>query len=582
MNLLLCIALSLAPLSPAAQDLDPKAATAENVSEFKLKDTIDVSIRWVRARQSGDGSYEEKVMTTSMVLLALAESPRKYRVTDGPFIRDAVEFLASRQDKDTGKISDPDADPTKVLGQTILSWMALTKLGDPRSLELAEKAATSLANPPVFPKQNNELEAAAKIVRRYLPQRREDGTWNGEDGPLIATAEAVSALSEAYRIIKANAPKPAHAEAGLLPNFDPADKEKTVSAMKRGASFLVMVSDGEGRWGSPEGPDAGITAMVLGALLTLPEPRPTGIQASINKGVAWIASLQDTDGSIHDGKLKNYITSAAVMALARAGREEDKPRIAKARDFLIALQADEGEGYSEGDLYYGGIGYGGDERPDLSNLQMALEALSAAGVEKGDPAYQRALKFLERTQNRSESNDTKIVRDGETIRAGDDGGAVYAPGDSKAGFVTLADGSKVPRSYGSMTYALLKGLILAGLPKEDPRMVAAWKWVTANYSLDVNPGFEASTDPSAGYQGLYYYFHTMARALDLYGSDTLVDPDGTEHAWRTQLCGRLLSLQNKNDGSWLNELSPRWWEGNPLLATSYALLTLDAALPKSD
>ena len=74
----------------------------------------------------------------------------------------------------------------------------------------------------------------------------------------------------------------------------------------------------------------------------------------------------------------------------------------------------------------------------------------------------------------------------------------------------------------------------------------------------------------------------MARALDLYGVDTLIDPDGTVHAWRTQLCGRLLSLQNPNDGSWLNELSPRWWEGNPLLATSYALLTLDAALPKAE
>ena len=582
MNLLLSLPLLLAPAAPLAQDIDPKTVTEESVSSFDLKGTVDVAIRWMRARQSADGSYEEKVMTTSLVLLALAESPRQYRVSDGPFIRDAVEFLASRQDQSTGKISDEGAEPHKVLGQTIISWMALTKLGDPRSLAIAKKAETSLASPPQFPKQSDDLSNAVKSVRRYLPLMREDGTWNGEDGPLVATALAVSALSEAHRVVKANAPKASHGEASLLPTFDPADREKTVAAMRRGASFLVMVSDGEGRWGPPEGPDAGITSMALGALLALPEPRPTGIQAAINKGVSWLASLQDADGSIHDGKLKNYITSAAVMVLARAGRDEDKPRIAKARDFLIALQADEGEGYSEGDLYYGGIGYGGDERPDLSNLQMALEALAASGVEKGDPAYQRALKFLERTQNRSESNDTKIVREGETIRAGDDGGAAYAPGDSKAGFVTLADGSKVPRSYGSMTYALLKGLVLAGLPKEDPRMIAAWKWICAHYTLDVNPGFEASEDPSAGYQGLYYYFHTMARALDLYGSDTLTDPDGTEHPWRAQLCGRLLSLQNSGDGSWLNEHSPRWWEGNPLLATSYALLTLEAALPKSE
>ena len=152
----------------------------------------------------------------------------------------------------------------------------------------------------------------------------------------------------------------------------------------------------------------------------------------------------------------------------------------------------------------------------------------------------------------------------------------------RAGFVTLADGTKVPRSYGSMTYALLKGLIFAGLSKDDPRMEAAWKWVSAHYTLDVNPGFEASDDPTAGYQGLYYYFHTMARALDLYGAETITDPEGISHPWRSQLCGRLLSLQSAEDGSWINTNSPRWWEGNPLLATSYALLTLDAALPEAD
>ncbi|MCH2103140.1 MAG: hypothetical protein MK297_03900 [Planctomycetes bacterium] len=580
MNILLSLPLLLCPLAPTAQD--PTTATAETVSQFDLKGTIDASVRWMRARQSEDGSYEGKVGTTSLVLLSLAESPRKYRAQDGPFIQDAIEFLASRQDPNTGTIADPDSDKIEAMTQTITAWMALTKLGDPRSLSLAEKIEASLASPPQFPKRSDDLEGAAELVRRHLPHVREDGSWNGPSGPLVATAEAALGLSEAYRIIKANAPKKGPSAASLLPKFDPADREKTIAAMRRGAGFLVMLSDGEGRWGPPEGPDAGITAMALGGLLCVPEPRPRGIQAAIDKGVAWLASLQDKDGSIHDGKLKNYITSASVMAMSRAGRNEDAPRIAKARDFLLVLQSDEGEGYSEGDLYYGGIGYGGDERPDLSNLQMALEALAAAGVEKGDPAYQRALKFLERTQNRSESNDTKIERDGATIRSGDDGGAGYAPADSKAGFVTLADGTKVPRSYGSMTYALLKGLIFAGLPKDDPRMEAAWGWIQAHYTLDVNPGFEESDDPTAGYQGLFYYYLTMARALDLYGSETITDPEGTQHAWRAQLCGRLLSLQSSEDGSWINKNSPRWWEGNPLLATSYALLALDAALPMGE
>ena len=165
------------------------------------------------------------------------------------------------------------------------------------------------------------------------------------------------------------------------------------------------------------------------------------------------------------------------------------------------------------------------------------------------------------------------------ITSGDDGGAGYLPGSSKAGFVELEDGTKIPRSYGSMTYALLKCFVFAGLDESDPRLAAAWDWCQANYTLDVNPGFEHLARPDAAYQGLFYYFTTMARALDALGRETIVDADGVEHAWRNELCGRIVAMQSKLDGSWLNHNSPRWYEGNPLLATAYALLTLDAAMP---
>ena len=171
-----------------------------------------------------------------------------------------------------------------------------------------------------------------------------------------------------------------------------------------------------------------------------------------------------------------------------------------------------------------------------------------------------------------------LVDGGKAIKSGDDGGSAYAPGDSKAGNVKLPDGTEVPRSYGSMTYALLKGYLLAGLPKEDPRVEAAWGWLRKNYTLEVNPGFETSSDPAAAYQGLFYYFHTMARALDLYGDEAVEDASGTAHAWRGELVGRLIALQ-RQDGSWVNENAERWYEGNPVLATAYALLALDEALP---
>lgn len=541
----------------------------------ELGSLIDGSIRWLRAQQAEDGSYGEWVEGTALALQAFAGSPRRYARHDGPFVRGALEFLAAHQDPRTGLIHDPTSSAAAKRAQSERALAALWHFEDPASRamrELLEKGLGTQASAPAV----LAPEAAEELARSWLARRAQDGQFTGERGALLETAQAIVDLSRAFAVLK---PKEAPAPAAKpLPPFSAADRAAAIAAMQRGALFLVATSQ-DGRFGPPGQPDAGMTAMAIGALQTLPEPRPEAVQRIVDGGLDWLVSLQDQNGAIHDGKLKNYNTSVAILALSRAGREEHRPVIERARAFLLALQSDEGEGYSEGDLYYGGIGYGSTERPDLSNLQLALEALAASGSQPGDEVFRKALKFLERTQNRSESNDTRIVVEGKVIVSGDDGGAAYAPGDSKAGFEERPDGTRVPRSYGSMTYALLKGLVFAGLPEDDPRMQAAWKWVREHYTLDVNPGFERSRDPAAPYQGLYYYFHSMARALELYGEELVVDAQGVAQPWRAQLCGRLVAMQRKDDGSWTNENSPRWWEGNPVLATSYALLTLGAALP---
>ena len=60
-----------------------------------------------------------------------------------------------------------------------------------------------------------------------------------------------------------------------------------------------------------------------------------------------------------------------------------------------------------------------------------------------------------------------------------------------------------------MTYAGLKSMIYAGVKKDDPRVKAAYEWVQKHYTLDENPGM--------GGNGLYYYYHTFAKALDAIG-----------------------------------------------------------------
>ncbi|MFT7668918.1 MAG: squalene-hopene/tetraprenyl-beta-curcumene cyclase [Planctomycetota bacterium] len=565
-------------VQPAALAQPQAPGTEPSVDDIDLKTEIDRSIRWLRSTQGPNGSYAGTVGGTAWALQAFAMSPRKYTRRDGPFISKALDYLSSMQNAEDGGIYSPEAGEFERTNHSILAWLALRQYQDEKSSALRvslEKYFAELFQP--SPAKALTTKEARAMLSDWFGRRKPDASWEGPDGSVIRTSEGIIALTRCRDILTKNEEKTFTSK---LPAFTDADRDATLDSMRRGALFLIAVSE-NGLWGAPGQPEMGTTAMALGALQELPVPRPAEVQEVIDTGLAWLAKHQDKDGSIHDGKLKNYLTSASVLALAKSKNPKYKEVIGRARQFLVTLQADEGEGYTDGDLYYGGIGYGNDERPDLSNLQMALEALSASGLEEGDESFTRALKFLDRVQNRSESNDISIKSGDVTIKSGDDGGAGYAPGDSKAGFDVREDGTKVPRSYGSMTYALLKGFIFAGLPKDDPRMEAAWNWIQANYTLDVNPGFEHSEDPRAPYQGIYYYFHTMAKALDLYGSEQVVDKAGKTHAWRQQICGRLIAMQRKDDGSWINQNAPRWWEGNPVLASSYAMLTLGSAIPNN-
>ena len=175
---------------------------------------------------------------------------------------------------------------------------------------------------------------------------------------------------------------------------------------------------------------------------------------------------------------------------------------------------------------------------------------------------------------------TKIMVD---VMSGNDGGAAYYPGNSPAGYIELPDGTRIPRSYGSMTYALLKTYTLCGVKKDDPRVVAAVGWIEKNFTLDVNPGADPKLGEKARFQGLYYYYMVMAQALQVAGIDRLSVPvksgssTTTQYRqvdWRKELAAKLASMQNPN-GGWLNSENGRWWEESDLVCTTYAMLALE-------
>ena len=208
------------------------------------------------------------------------------------------------------------------------------------------------------------------------------------------------------------------------------------------------------------------------------------------------------------------------------------------------------------DNWYGGLGYGGDERPDMSNLYIALESLRATSLDPKDPVWQKALIFVNRMQNRSESNDQKY--------AGNDGGFLYSPAYNPPEY---GGGTK---SYGTVTAAGLISLLYVGVDKSDPRVQAAYKWLTANYTLDSNPGTNTKG-------GLFYYYQALAKVTYAYGEKEFVDGRGQRHNWRNELAERLILLENP-DGSWINKDSALWWEDKPELATAWSVIALEQML----
>src|SRR5690606_14027419 len=133
----------------------------------------------------------------------------------------------------------------------------------------------------------------------------------------------------------------------------------------------------------------------------------------VAKGLAYLATMVQEDGSIHPpgSRLANYETCIAVTAFQEANRDGRYDKIVDgAVSFLRGVPWNEEKGRDRSDVYYGGAGYGGESRPDLSNTTFLVDTLRACGAESDDEAIQRALVFISRCQNlESEHNTTPFA-----------------------------------------------------------------------------------------------------------------------------------------------------------------------------
>jgi len=357
-------------------------------------------------------------------------------------------------------------------------------------------------------------------------------------------------LSVAVVVLVAQIPMGADQGRPAVGGLSAETRKQVMTAMTRGAAFIARQQQPDGKYD----PHPGITAMAAAALLSQPGQRDKQLP-TVAKSLDYLRTLTKPDGGIYEKMIPHYITAVAVRALVAGGRTADKPTIEKARAYLADHLLDEGEGIAKSDKFYGGMGYGGTSDggiADIISLELSLRAMKEAELPANDAAWQKAITFLQRTQNNKETNDQGW--------SGTDGGFIYYPGYSQV------DGTT--QSYGSGTYAGLLSYSWANLQKNDRRVQNTLKWIGEHYTVAENPGI--------GTKALYYYYMVFAKALHAYGGDTITDNKGVAHNWREDLGQKLLSLQ-RTDGSWVNS-NPAEMQGNPVLVTSFTMMAIEAIL----
>ena len=355
-------------------------------------------------------------------------------------------------------------------------------------------------------------------------------------------------------------------------------RRKVAPAIDRALKYLAARQADDGGWPGPFGrSDPAITALAVIGFVQHPDFGPG--HPIVKRAIDLILSFRQADGGLYDPQLPyaNYSTSVALMALAAMNTPAVQAHVRTAQQWLKDNQwaepkcDDEGKPINPSHVWYGGAGYGQHHRPDLSNTQMMLEALHASGLPASDPVFRKALRFIQRSQMLEQTNDQPFAR------GANDGGFIYTPamgGHSMAGETTTTsttDDQRRLRSYGSMTYAGFKSMLYANVDRADVRVQSAWSWIRQHYTLASNPNMPGAQSQ----EGLYYYYHVFAKALEAWGEPVVVDATSRPHDWRADLCAQLLR-QQRPDGSWVND-ADRWQEDNPCLVTAYAVLALQTA-----
>ncbi len=301
-------------------------------------------------------------------------------------------------------------------------------------------------------------------------------------------------------------------------------------AVDRGMAYLLRHQGKQGQWLGRYGP--AVTALVVKALVASGH---SWTARPVRNALTYIESCRHADGGFYTNAEPAYNTAIVIRTLASLPSHRFVRQVACGLHFLKAAEAMAATAPTPTETSW----LDPDGLHSALDAQSTTEALRSAGRSAADAAMRQSLAIL-----RHDSAWINYILD---------------PQERSADAILY--------NYGRLTYAQLKSMIYAGLSRNDPRVRRMVRWIRGHYTLKVNPASNSA-------RGRYYYYLTFAKVLRAHGSPTITDAMGVQHHWQQELYRQLAATQLAN-GSWVNHHSSAYLEGNPMMATTYAVLTLE-------
>jgi hypothetical protein len=393
-------------------------------------------------------------------------------------------------------------------------------------------------------------------------------------------------------LVGCDAVRPAHAVSVDATESD-SEKSPLVSrptdpreALHHAVEFLWSKQAADGGWHSETyallKSGQALTPFVLHALLAVPEdvyPRPAD---GVDRALQFLRDNTNSEGALglRDPEIleyPNYSTSYALRCLVAVGDSEDRPRIQRMRNYLVAEQFTESRGFAPDSPAYGGWGFGGTYPPgqtghmDLAHTRRVLEALQETGLDCLD-SKQKAERFLHFVQRHPDDGrpqpDPLGTAIPDNLSTPYDGGFYFSPvvlAANKGRSEPLGEDSAACfRSYATATCDGLLALHAAGVPDHDERVQAALEWLGRNPRLEYPDGIpEDHPEP----WGKAVYFYHLAVRSEIGSKFSL------SGQW-SHAIGQLLLKEQQSDGSFVNRRSPLMKEDDPIMCTALGVIAL--------